>query len=155
MKMYSVLATLLYGSRAWAPTRQQQGDLRVCSTCITCMWCLRRLLGVSLRECFRVQEILKHCNAQSMDAMLRKGRMHWLGHSFGMPVERLPKQLLWAQRPGTRPWGKPPTRWREDTASQDVRSMGVPCDWRWVAPRRAAWHQAAKGVNVNPRALTR
>ena len=147
---YSVLATLLYGSHAWAPSKEQEAGLHVFY-----MRCLRRLLGVSKLDCLRNEEILRRCNMQPMDVLLRQQRMRWLGHSFRMPDERLPKQLLWAQRPGTRPRGKPPKRWREDTASQDVRSMGLANSWQRVAQHRAAWHKAIKGEKVNPRGLPR
>jgi hypothetical protein len=143
---YSVMATLLYGSHAWAPSQAQIARLHGFY-----MRCLRRLLGITLRDCVRNEEILRLCKAQPMETLLRQQRMRWLGHSLRMPDERLPKQLLWAQRPGTRPAGKPPLRWREDTASADVRSMGMASSWQRVAKSRAAWHQATKGVKVNPR----
>lgn len=145
---YSVLATLLYGSHAWAPTQQQEDQLHAFY-----MRSLRSLLGVTLRDHLRNEEVLRRCNAQPMGALLRQERLRWLGHSLRMPDERLPKQLLWAQRPGMRPRGRPPRRWREDTASEDVRSMGLASSWQRVAQHRAAWHQATKGMKVNPRAL--
>ena len=147
---YSVVATLLYGSHAWAPSKAQTERLHVFY-----MKCLRRLLGVTLRDCLRNEEVLRRCNAQPMDALLGQQRMRWLGHGTRMPDDRLPKQLLWAQKPGKRPQGKPPKRWREDTASEDVRAMGMASSWQRVAPHRAAWHQATKGGKVNPRALPR
>ena len=118
--------------------------------------CCGSMLGITRRDRWQNQAVLQRCGQRPMQQILRQRRLQWLGHCHRMADSRLPKQMLTAQLPGTRPAGKPPRRSREDAILNDVTEVGL-AQGRWlkVAPHRTPWHRAARGENVDPRSLPR
>ena len=51
--------------------------------------------------------ILNRYNTLSAESQLQSKRLRWLGHSFRMPNDRLPKKLLLGEVKGLRPPGCP------------------------------------------------
>ena len=141
---HSVVVTLLYGSRGWAPTQAQTQRLPVVH-----MHCLRRTLGITRGNV----EVLSRCKEQVMKKQLRQQRLQWLAHCRSMEDKCLTKQVLMVQLPGTRPKGKPPLRWREDVLPTDVHQIGLAGGWHKVAEHSSAWHAAARWGRIIARAL--
>jgi hypothetical protein len=78
----------------------------------------------------------------SIEVMLLKARLSWLGHIARMGEERTVKRLLFGQMAGGRKVGKPPATLRR-TFQVDVRVLqgGVPNGMAWyeAAQDRARW----------------
>ena len=85
----AILPTLLYGSETWAPLVKQLKRLQS-----FVMRCLRVILGVSVREKQRNTEIRSRANIETVETMVRKRRLRWLGHVARMDAGRIPRQLL-------------------------------------------------------------
>uniref|UniRef100_A0A0N4Y8C1 Reverse transcriptase domain-containing protein n=1 Tax=Nippostrongylus brasiliensis TaxID=27835 RepID=A0A0N4Y8C1_NIPBR len=96
MRIYRVLVLpiLLYGSEVW--TLLQRDELRLETFQ---MKCLRRILGVTLRDRLRNEFVRKNCDEQSTIAQqIRKGRLRWFGHVCRMDPTRIPYRVLWRKR---------------------------------------------------------
>ena len=110
------------------------------------------MLGISRRDRWRNEAVLHRCKVRPMQQLLQQQRLQWLGHCHRLGDERLTKQVLMAQLSGSRPKGKPPLRWREDALPKDLAQIGLANCWQRVAGNRSAWHAAARGEKINPRA---
>ena len=96
MRIYRslVLSLLLYGAESWTPLL---GDLKKLEAFQ--MSCLRRLLGVSIRDKIRNETIREWCcNQPTICEEIQKRRMRWFGHICRMNPHRLPHRLLWRSR---------------------------------------------------------
>ena len=87
------------------------------------MRCLRVILGVSLMDNIRNEEIRQrlHLPTTICDEVSKR-RLKWFGHVVRMPPHRLPFQAYNNDFLKRRPPGRPPARWRD----QIERDMGVP-----------------------------
>ena len=72
---------------------------------------LRRIEGVPLFNKVRSSEIQKSLNIKSLLFRIETSQLGWCGHVSRMPQESLPKQALLAKADGSRPVGRPRTRW--------------------------------------------
>ena len=97
-----VTSVLLYAGETWAVGHKNITPLPVFQ-----MNCLRRICGISLRDHVPNVDILNRCNTSSVESQLQSNSLRWLGHTFRMPNDRLPKQLLFGQVKGSRPSGWP------------------------------------------------
>ncbi len=95
------------------------------------MNCLRRICGISLRD------ILNRCNTLSVESQLQGKRLRWLGHTFRVPSDRLPKKLLFGQVKGLRPPGRPRSSFN-GVALQDCQTRGINGPYR-DAQDRLRW----------------
>ena len=84
----------LYAGETWAVGHKTFTPLAVFQ-----MNCLRRICGISLRNHVPNVDMLNRCNTSSVESQLRSQRLtdRWLGHTFSMPNDRLPKKLLFGQ----------------------------------------------------------
>ncbi|EYB84735.1 hypothetical protein Y032_0311g2149 [Ancylostoma ceylanicum] len=97
MRIYRalMLPILLYGAESWT---NLQSDAQKLETFL--MRCLRRILGITLRNRIRNEEIRRRCNKQrTIASVIRKRRLKWFGHVCRMELSRLPHKLLWRIRP--------------------------------------------------------
>ena len=79
--------TLLYGSKAWTPLSQHIKRLQS-----FCMRCLRIILGISVREKQRRGILMFGLRqALTVETMIRKRRIRWLGHVARMEPHRIPR----------------------------------------------------------------
>ena len=86
-----VLPVLLYGSETWALLRS---DIRKLESFQ--MRCLRRILGVSLRDRLKNGVIRQRCCRQTTVEMeIQQRRLRWFGHVCRMQPERYPHKTLW------------------------------------------------------------
>ena len=58
------------------------------------MQCLRNIFGLSVRQQKRNTEIRPEANMETVESMLRRRRLRWLGHVGRMGTEHMPRQLL-------------------------------------------------------------
>ena len=102
-----VLSTLLYGAETWTV---KAAHLRRMNTFY--FDCVRTIL----RETRRSQWAQRLSNSSlaarfglgaDVGDLLRKHRLRWLGHLARMDLSRLPKQMLFAELPSTRPQHSP------------------------------------------------
>ncbi len=101
------------------------------------MNCLRRICGISLRDHVPNADILNRCNTLSVESQLQGKRLRWLGHTFRVPSDRLPKKLLFGQVKGLRPPGRPRSSFN-GVALQDCQTRGINRPYR-DAQDRLRW----------------
>ena len=97
-----VMSSLLYAGEKWAV-----GYKNITLVAVFQMNCLRRIDGNYLRDRVPNVDILNRCNTSSVESQLQSKRLRWLGHTFRMPHDRVPKKLLFGQVNGSRPSGRP------------------------------------------------
>ena len=133
MRMFkaAIIPTLMYGSEAWAPLAHQVKRLQS-----FVMRCLRIILGLSVRQQKRNTVIRTEANMETVESMLRRRRLRWLGHVARMGTERIPRQLLVCKpEGGKRTAGGQKLRWA-DVVSKDLKGCKVDKDWREIAQDR-------------------
>jgi len=97
MKIFNavVITTLLYASECWTLLATDLTKLEVFQ-----MSCLRQILGVTRRDRLRNDTIRHRCKKQpTVEKRIQRNRLRWFGHVCRMDDSRLPKRLLWAERP--------------------------------------------------------
>ena len=122
IKVYNavVLSALLYCSEAWTPYRKQIRVLEAFH-----IGCLQRILDITWRDRVPHSDILKKTNCQSIEAILHRNRLRWLGHVIRMPDHRLPKQMLYGElSEGARSVGGQFKRYR-DVAKQTLKVCNI------------------------------
>ena len=102
------------------------------------------ILGISTvqqrRERITTIEVRRRIGLHdSLEDIIMKRRLRWLGHVARMSESRIPKQLLFGWLPQPRPAHGPRKRWR-DRVRQDLKCFNID-ESRWfeLAQDRAAW----------------
>eukprot|EP00955_Chlamydomonas_euryale_P084657 363993-Chlamydomonas_euryale.AAC.2 len=54
--------------------------------------CLRRIVGVKLTDRHRLETIREQCGMSSLELMVRRQTVQWMGHVLRMDEDRLPRQ---------------------------------------------------------------
>ena len=103
-----VEAVLLYGAESWPILADDVSRLETFQ-----MRQLRSILGVSRRLCLRNEDIREQCGVPSIEILLRRRRLTWLGHILRQPEERLIRKVLFGQLTGSQKRGKSPTTLRK------------------------------------------
>ena len=145
----AVLTALLYGSESWVTYRCQ---LRLLERFH--QRCLRTILSIHWSEFVTNVEVLEQAKLTSIEAMLLKSQLRWVGHVSRMEDHRLPKIALYGELScGHRNIGAPKKRYK-DTLK---KALGA-CDidhhqWTALAADRDTWrqtiHQAVSSVEEN------
>ena len=99
---------LTYGHESWVMTERMRLQVQASE-----MSFLRRIEEVTLFSKVRSSEIRKSLNIEPLLLRIERSQLRWFGHVSRMPQERLPKQALLAKASGTRPVGRPRTRWTD------------------------------------------
>ena len=90
-----VLPILLYGAETWTLLKADLTKLEVFQ-----MRCLRRILGVTLRDRLSNETIrTRCCNQPTVEDEIQRRRLRWFGHVCRMNPDRLPHRILWRTRP--------------------------------------------------------
>ena len=94
IKVYTAvcLSTLLYGSESWTVYSRHMKMLEA--------WhikSLRCILGVTWRDRLTYREIYGRTDCCSLESLLGRRQLRWLGHVIRMDAERLPKQILYGE----------------------------------------------------------
>ena len=132
-----VLTVLLYGGESWPLSVANLQRLEVFH-----QRRLREILRVKWTDYVSNEEILRRAGVPSIEVMLRKARLSWLGHIARMSDERTVKRLLFGQINVTRPLGSTRTTLRRVfDADVLVLQGGVPNGVAWyeAAQDRARW----------------
>ena len=103
IKVYTAicLSILLYSSETWTLYRAHIRRLETFH-----ITCLQTILGISWRDRIPHVVILQRSNISSIECMLIKRQLRWVGHVIRMPENRLPRQILYGElKDGTRAVG--------------------------------------------------
>ena len=140
MRVYRacVLSTLLYGSETWSTYTSQENKLNAFH-----LRSLRRILGISWSDRISNEAVHNKSCIPSIQAILSKHRLRWLGHVKRMDDSRLPKLLLFGQlATGTRAVGRPRLRFI-DACKRDMKQCGINLNtWEKTALNRNAWRKS-------------
>ena len=119
-----VFSTLLYGAETWTVKAAHLRRMNtfhfdsvhtILSETRSSQWA-KRLSNSSLAARFGL--------GSDVADLLRKHRLRWLGHLARMDLSRLPKQMLFAELPSTRPQHGPKKRWR-DIATENIQQLDL------------------------------
>ena len=133
----AVLPCLLYASETWTPLKRHENTLSV-----FLHRCLRRILGVSRRDRVRNSDLYAQCgNQPSIDRLLCRARLRWLGHLGRLDFGRVCKCMLTA---GCVPGYKRPRQGRRkrwnDLAQKDLDRVKLGrARWPEVCHLRSVW----------------
>jgi len=132
-----ILAILLYGSETWNVRTEEAKKLETFH-----MNCLRCIAGKSKHEKIRNAIIRKSLNQLTIQSMMRRRRLRWLGHVRRMNDGRWAKQIMYSWiEDCPRPKGKPKQRWR-DVINRDLKVLGLKDRWYELAAQREEWRAA-------------
>ena len=143
LKVYNavVLPSLLYGCETWTLYRRHVKKLEYFH-----MRALRSILGISWQDHITNVEVLESANSTSIESMLIKAQLRWVGHVIRMEEFRMPRRLL---QLGKRNRGRPRLRFK-DTVKANVQ-------WCHIAPKemeeramdRPKWKASVRKAAVN------
>ena len=104
-----VLTTLMYGSESWVTHKHHVQQLERFH-----QRCLRNILHIKWWDFVPNVEVLQRANLASIEAMLLKNRLRWVGHVSRMESYRLPKIALYGElSTGSRNIGTPKKRYKD------------------------------------------
>ena len=132
-----VLSTVLYGSECWTPLKADLDRMDRFHHAN-----IRSILGVSRGRQWEQRISSQELRAQwgdptPLSRMVQQRRLEWLGHLARLDDTRVPKQLLFACLPQSRPFCGPRRRWK-DTIHTDLSVAGVR-NWFELASDRGEW----------------
>eukprot|EP00955_Chlamydomonas_euryale_P116029 366391-Chlamydomonas_euryale.AAC.38 len=55
--------------------------------------CLRRVVGMTRTDCHRLEIVRAQCGTASLEFMVRRWTLRWMGHVLRMDEDRLPRPL--------------------------------------------------------------
>ncbi|KAK3543057.1 hypothetical protein QTP70_010553 [Hemibagrus guttatus] len=113
--------TLTYGHELWVMTESVRSRIQAAK-----MSFLHRVPGRSLRDRVRSSVTREELGVEPLLLHIERGQLRWLGHLFRMPPGLLPGEVFRACPNGTRPQGRPRTRWRDYISWLAWERLGVP-----------------------------
>lgn len=124
-----VLPVMTYGTETWSLTMGLIRRLKVTQRAME-----RAMLGVSLRDRIRNEEIRRRTKVTDIARRIAKLKWQWAGHIARRTDGRWGRKVLeWRPRTGRRNVGRPPTRWTDDL----VKAAGI--RWMREAQNRSKW----------------
>ena len=135
-----VLPSLLYGSESWTLYR---GQIRILERFH--IKSLQLLLGISWKDKIPHSEILKRTDCTSIEYLLNRAQLRWVGHVVRMPRSRIPKQLLYGElTEGKRSVGGQLLRFK-DTLKRSMKECYLdPSKLEELAEDRPLWRSEVK-----------
>ena len=121
------------------------------------MRCLRIILRMSVRDKLRNVEIRARAGVMTVESMVRRRTLQWLGNLSRMDLSRVPRQLMVCCPEGGKcmPGGQK-LRWN-DVVSKDLKKGELLSDWRQIAKDRREWksfvNALVEDMNVNSEVL--
>ena len=147
VKVYEAicLSVLLNGSGAWTLYARHIRTLEWWH-----MRCLKTILGVTWRDKITHSESLRRTNSSSMESIISKRQLRWLGHVIRMEDDRLPKQLLYGELiEGRRSAGGPKKRHKDHIKTILKKCDINPSSLESLAADRSEWRSVCyRGVEV-------
>ena len=124
-----VLPVMSYGTETWSFTIGLISKLKVAQRAME-----RAMLGVSLRDRIRNEEIRRRTKVTDIAHRISKLKWQWAGHIARRADGRWGRKVLeWRPRTSKRSVGRPPTRWTDDLMKVAGRR------WMQVASNRYMW----------------
>ena len=137
LKVYKsvVLTSLLYGCESWTLYRRHLKQLESFH-----MRSLRSILNIRWQDKVTNIEVLDRAGSISIEAMILKTQLRWVGHVIRMDDQRLPKHLLFGELcSGRRNRGRPRKRFK-DCVKANVAHAGIdPKQLESEAANRESW----------------
>jgi len=135
-----VLSTLLYVAEAWTMYRRQVKKLYAFM-----MRHLRSIMWITWIDKVTNKEILERTGLPSMEDLLNRENVRWIGHLMKMSPDRLPKQVLYSQlSSGRRKRGRPRLRFK-DTIKRNLKLRHIKVDsWTSLSQQRDKWKTTVK-----------
>ena len=132
-----ILPIAIYASETWTLKAEDERRLEVFE-----MRCLRRILGVSLRERRTNESIRKALGMpNSITEVIKRKRLKWFGHISRRSPNSYVSLALRQDFPNPRPRGRPPKKWTD----QIRKDTGLPLA---TAERRAADREGLAEVQL-------
>ena len=108
-----VLSSLLYGCETWTLYRRHLRSLETFH-----MSSLRKILAVTWKDKVSDTEVLRRTRSVSVENIIYRSHLRWIGHLIRMDDGRLPKQLFYGELvEGTRSVGRQLKRYRDQSLS--------------------------------------
>ncbi|GFR78834.1 endonuclease-reverse transcriptase [Elysia marginata] len=114
------LSTLLYGSECWR-THMTDQDLSKLSSFHAKN--LRKIAKIFWPQRISNEELLEHCQQESIEKILVERRWKWIGHVLRKSQNAIPRVAVQWKPQGRRKRGRPKTTWRR-TAEAEAATMG-------------------------------
>ena len=133
-----VLAALLYSSETWTTYRRHIKVLERVHQKF-----LRRIMNIKWDTFTPDTQVLDKAKVKSIESLVIRNQMRWVGHVRRMDDTRLPKRLFYGElKLGKRPQHRPKKRFK-DVIKSNLKLMGLdPVSWETIADDRNAWRNA-------------
>lgn len=142
-KVYKTMIrpVLIYGAEAWALKRREEEQLER-----TEMKMLRWILGVSLRDRKRNEDIRKTLGVTCITNKVREARLRWYGHVERASEDDSIKRVMRAEVDGRRSRGRQKKRWM-DAIKQDFELLNLKKE---DTANRVLWRQRIRVADPSP-----
>lgn len=110
---------LTYGSETWTLTQRQVQTIQVAE-----MKMLRWMCGVTRLDKIRNEYVRGSLGVRDIADKLQESRLRWYGHISRRPPDHVGNTVTHLNIPGTRPRGRPKSRWL-DVVKKDMSSCEV------------------------------
>ena len=136
---------LSYGAEAWTLTEKEEKALLIFERKI-----FIRIYGPKYEngewESRTNRELEEMRKGENIVKWIKGQRMSWLGH-LERTEDRMPKKIFTQELEGTRRWGRPRKRWKEE-AERDLQVLGVK-RWRELVADKKKWKQIVRQVKAH------
>ena len=129
------ISSLLYCSESWTLYRRHIKLLERFH-----MTSLQKILGITWRDKIPHRSILAKTKCPSLECLLKRNQLRWIGHVIRMPDNRLPKQLLYGElSEGWRSLGGQLKRYKDSTKAT-MKACHIPAnELEELVQDRSAW----------------
>ena len=114
-----VMSILLYGAETWPMTVANMKRLEAAHH----RW-QRKILGIIWKDKITNEEVRRRTGMDKLEDIIRRKRLHWLGHLHRMQQNRIPKQVLQWSPHGKKKRGRPRKNWKA-TVNKDLEDIGM------------------------------
>ena len=102
--------------------------------------CVKEILGLTWRDRVTHVEMLARLGLQSIECLIAKNQLRWVGHVHRMPVERYPRKVLYGQMAdGNRPAHGPKKRYKGQLKKTMKNFDMLPGSFETRASDRSGW----------------
>lgn len=136
-----IIPTLTYGAETWPASDGLLKKLDVFQS-----RCLRRIWRINWWDHVRNEDVLRMARQKPVSCTIKENRLQWLGKILRMDDNRIPRRIYEWTPSGTRPRGRPRSRWT-DLVKRDLRECGVQSieEAELEAQDRRAWQRLVHG----------
>ncbi|KAK7872160.1 hypothetical protein R5R35_001726 [Gryllus longicercus] len=139
-----VLSILLYGSECWTIYKKHVKTLEKFQ-----MRQLRNILGIKWQDFISNQRIRDQTGCITIENILARNQLRWIGHVTRMSVERTPKQILYGElAEGNRRQGGQLKRYKDGIHAM-IKNIGIKDTWETLCQDRSKWRNVCyknKGI---------